>query len=212
MRTRSWIGALAVTPLILLGCGSDDDSDEAVDPAAADVTDAPATEPPVSEPTSTEPPTSEPTATELPATDPPAGAPVSGAPVSEAPPAEPAATDAAGASDVAVTMDEWLIEAPTDLTAGEVTFVIQNDGSFPHEFVVIAGEGYEELPLAANGAVLEDELPDGAIIDRTDRIEGGLDGALTVALGPGNYVLLCNIVAGPTSHAGRGQNLDVTVS
>jgi hypothetical protein len=202
MRTRSWIGALAVTPLILLGCGSDDDSDEAIDSAASDVTDAPATDPPASASTSTEPATSGPSATDPPATVPP---------VSEAPPVEPETADASAVSDVAVTMDEWFIEAPTDLTAGEVTFAIQNDGSFPHEFVVIAGEGYDALPLAANGAVLEDELPDGAVIDRTDRIEGGLDGELTVALEPGNYVLLCNIVAGPTSHAGRGQNLDVTV-
>jgi hypothetical protein len=108
-------------------------------------------------------------------------------------------------------MDEWLIEAPADLAAGEVTFAIQNDGSFPHEFVVIAGDGYESLPLASNGAVLEDELPAGALIDRTDRIQGGLAGSLTVDLESGNYVLLCNIVAGPTSHAGRGQFLDVTV-
>ena len=108
-------------------------------------------------------------------------------------------------------MVEGEVIAATDYAAGEVTFNATNDGEFPHEFVVIAGDGYASLPLADNGEVLEDELAPGAIIGRTERFEPGQSMSLTVELEPGNYVLLCNIAVGPNSHAGAGQTLDVTV-
>ena len=69
---------------------------------------------------------------------------------------------------VAVSLVEWAVEAPTEYAAGDVTFSATNNGNFPHEFVVIQGEGYESLPLAEGGAVIEDELPTGALA-RADR-------------------------------------------
>ncbi len=194
MVRRSTVATLLVLPVLVIGCGSDDDDDGAG--ASIGSTEAAATDP---------------ATTGAPATDPSA---TTEAPATEAPTTEPPTGDGSGAeasAAVPVTLDEWFVEAPTELTAGEITFQIQNDGSFPHEFVVIAGDGYESLPLADNGAVIEPDLPDGAIVDRVDPIDGGLPGELTVDLPPGNYVLLCNIVVGPTSHAGRGQHLDVTV-
>lgn len=120
-----------------------------------------------------------------------------------------------GAADVdaiAVSMVEWEIDAPTEYAAGDVTFTATNNGNFPHEFVVIAGDGYESLPLADGGAVIEDELPPNALLGRTDRVSGGESADLAVTLEPGNYVLLCNLGGGSNSHAGRGQTLDITVS
>jgi len=120
-----------------------------------------------------------------------------------------------GGSDGAVTVSlvEWAIEAPTEYEAGEITFSASNDGSFPHELVVIEGESYESLPLEDGGGVIEDELPTGALISRTARLGGGSAEDLTVTLEPGNYVLLCNVGAGgANSHAGQGQRLDITVS
>ncbi|WP_051062304.1 hypothetical protein [Ilumatobacter nonamiensis] len=118
--------------------------------------------------------------------------------------------EAAGAVDV--SMVEWAIDAPTEYTAGDVTFTATNDGNFPHEFVVIQGDGYESLPLAEGGAVIEDDLPPDTLIERTDRLSGGSTADLTVTLEPGNYVLLCNLGGGSNSHAGQGQTLDITVS
>ncbi|MGA9279374.1 hypothetical protein [Ilumatobacter sp.] len=128
-----------------------------------------------------------------------------------------AAGSTAGGADAAasvaeVSMVEWEIDAPTEYVAGEVTFTATNNGSFPHEFVVIRGDGYESLPLEAGGAVIEDELPAGALLDRTERIAGGTSADLTVTLEAGNYVLVCNLGGGTSSHAGRGQNLDISVS
>lgn len=126
-------------------------------------------------------------------------------------PGDGGATDAAE-GPVAVSMVEWEIDAPTEYPAGDVTFSATNDGNFPHEFVVIRGDGYESLPLDEGGAVIEDDLPPGALIDRTERVSSGSSADLTVTLEAGNYVLLCNLGGGANSHAGRGQTLDVTVS
>lgn len=117
---------------------------------------------------------------------------------------------AAGAQTA--TLSEWMIDAPTDYIAGEITFTAVNDGGFPHEFVVIEGESYESLPLAEGGAVLEDELPTGALIGRTAKLPGGSSEDLTVDLPAGTYVLVCNLGGGDNSHAGQGQRLNITVS
>lgn len=124
---------------------------------------------------------------------------------------EPIAEAAAG-EGVSASLVEWAIEAPAEYAAGEITFTATNNGNFPHEFAVIAGEGYESLPLAEGGAVIEDDLPTGALIGRTGRLGGGSSEDLTVTLAPGNYVLVCNLGGGNNSHAGQGQRLDITVS
>jgi hypothetical protein len=57
----------------------------------------------------------------------------------------------------------------------------------------------------------EEELEPGSILGRTGKLQPEEIASLTVDLEAGNYVLLCNIVAGPVSHAGSGQTLDVSV-
>lgn len=120
-------------------------------------------------------------------------------------------TDAVAGGDViAVSLVEWAVEAPTSLPSGDVTFTATNDGNFPHELAVIRGDSYEALPLLSNGEI--DEAALGAdVIDRTQRLASGESADLTVNLEPGNYVLVCNIAAGPNSHAAAGQVLSVTV-
>ena len=120
--------------------------------------------------------------------------------------------EAAAGATVDLELLEWSIEAPTEYTAGEITFNASNGGSFPHELVVIEGDSYETLPLSEGGAVIEEELPTGALIGETGNIGGGDSEALTVTLAPGNYVLVCNLGSDSSSHAGRGQRLDITVS
>lgn len=124
---------------------------------------------------------------------------------------EPIVGDAA-TDGIDVVLDEWAIDAPTEYVAGDITFNASNVGGFPHELVVIEGEGYEALPRLESGAVDEDNLPTGALIGRTDRVGGGSSASLAVTLAPGNYVLVCNLGGGGNSHAGQGQRLDITVS
>src|SRR6056297_482846 len=149
-----------------------------------------AAEAPAEEAAAEEAPAEEAPAEEAPAEEAPAEeAPAEEAPAEEAPVEEAPAEDGAAGEAVTASLVEWAIEAPTEYAAGSITFTASNDGSFPHELVVIRGEGYESLPLADGGAVLEDELPEGDLIARTSRLGGGSTEELTVDLEPGNYVL-----------------------
>jgi uncharacterized cupredoxin-like copper-binding protein len=195
---RSLAVVAAATGLALSACGGSDS------PSDSDPTDS-------SDPTVV----TEPADATVPPTDP---APDSVAEtVAETVPETVAETVADTTADAAagvasVQLVEWSVEAPTEYAAGDVTFTVTNGGSFPHEFVVIQGESYESLPLTEAGAVIEDQLPTGALLGRTARIATGASEDLTVTLAAGKYVLLCNLGGGGNSHAGQGQRLNITVS
>ena len=106
--------------------------------------------------------------------------------------------------------DPWSIKANTTVTAGKVAFTATNDGSFPHELVVLKG-AYADLAKSDIGAVQESQLAAGTLIGRTDKIAAGASETVEFDLTPGKYSLICNIAAGPNSHAGKGQVLDITV-
>jgi hypothetical protein len=215
MITRRIFTAGTALALVLTACGgSDDKTTETVviteiQPESTEVftesTDTESTEAATttSAPAETTPPETAPAATTPAETTPPDGGDT--VPTTDGEIGAPA-------EGIAASLVEWAIEAPTEYVAGEVTFTATNNGNFPHEFVVIQGESYESLPLAEGGAVIEDDLPTGALLGRTARIGGGSSDELTVTLAPGNYVLLCNLGGGAQNHAGRGQRLDISVS
>lgn len=125
--------------------------------------------------------------------------------------AETASTEQDDPTEVVpVRLFEWAIDAPIEVGAGTVTFEVVNIGEFPHEFAVARGDSYETLPQLSNGAVDEDAL--GADwLGRTERVAPEERVTISFDLEPGNYVFLCNIQAGPNSHASQGQVLSVTV-
>ncbi|BAN03412.1 hypothetical protein [Ilumatobacter coccineus] len=125
---------------------------------------------------------------------------------------EPEPEPEAAGEVIEATLTEWEIAAPTEYAAGTITFNAVNNGSFPHELVVIAGESYDSLPLEEGGTVIEEQLPTGALIGRTARVGSQSSAELVVDLAPGSYVLVCNLGGGSNSHAGAGQRLDITVS
>lgn len=209
----------AAFTFVLASCGGSSDGDEVETTDAAvettvdetdDFTEVEATEDEVADEAPAETSPEEPAET-VAADGTVAPDPEGEGPATTDPTNDPVVGDAAAAG-IDVALSEWAITAPTEYTAGEITFNASNDGSFPHEFVVIEGEGYEQLPLLEGGAVDEDNLPTGALIARTGRMGGGSTEALTVTLAPGNYVLVCNLSGGGSSHAARGQRLDITVS
>ena len=108
-------------------------------------------------------------------------------------------------------MADHAVQAPTTISAGTVEFAVKNAGSSEHEFVVIKGS-YADLPKTTTGAVIENQLATDALVGRTSRIKEGSSETKAFTLTAGKYVLLCNLVVGPTSHAGIGQRLDVTVT
>ena len=132
---------------------------------------------------------------------------------SAAPDTQPATTPAVGSeasSRVDVIVADHAVQAPPSIGAGTVEFMVWNTGSSEHEFVVIKGS-YADLPKTTNGAVVEHQLAAGALVGRTSRITEGASEKKSFTLVPGKYVLLCNLVVGPTSHAGIGQRFDITV-
>ena len=98
----------------------------------------------------------------------------------------------AGGAQVNVTLKEWsLTPDKTSVPAGGVTFTATNDGSFEHEMIVIkTGLAADALPIAG-GAV--DEGAAGDVIDEIPAFASGATETLTVDLGPGAYVLFCNV-------------------
>lgn len=195
--TRSFAAASIAAVLVLSACGSSSDDDAAADTTAAAATD---------ETTAAAPDTTvaaETTAAAVETTA--AAADTTAAPVAETTPAP-----AAAAADFELV--EWAINGSATLTAGEVTFNVTNGGNFPHELVIVRGDSYDGLPLAASGAVEVDQLAAGDLIGEVTDLDPGASGSLTVDLPAGNYVLVCNLTGGGSSHAARGQVLEVSVA
>jgi hypothetical protein len=84
--------------------------------------------------------------------------------------AEPWTPDSAAPTGevVEVGLSEYVIDMPTELSAGPVTFLITNDGTLTHSFA-IEGPGVEEA--------------------LTHELEPGQQGAFTVELQPGTYAV-----------------------
>ena len=101
--------------------------------------------------------------------------------------------DAGVTTTVDVTIEEFTVTAePTNAPEGEVTFAVTNHGDFTHEFVVLKTDiAPRSLPLA-NGAVDEDAVGID-VIDEIEEIAPEETKTVTVTLGAGKHVLLCNI-------------------
>ena len=100
----------------------------------------------------------------------------------------------------------------TTFKAGTINFKATNLGDTPHEFGIARGNSYEELPQLANGSIDEEALGDD-FLGKTPIVDKVLapEREISFDLEPGNYVMFCNIVAGPVSHAARGHILSITV-
>jgi uncharacterized cupredoxin-like copper-binding protein len=99
------------------------------------------------------------------------------------------------ASTVQVTLGEWSVTTDvSEVPAGTVTFELSNAGpDRAHEFVVLRTDlAPGDLPTDLDAAAIE--TTDGVErVGKTEAIPVGETGQLTVALSPGQYVLLCNI-------------------
>ena len=99
------------------------------------------------------------------------------------------------ATDVSVTLKEWSIAAsPEEVTEGKVKFKVTNDGTVPHEFVVVKSD----LPPAGlpvqNGKVVEDQVN---IVDEIEPFAAKTTESIELDLSPGKYLLICNITEQP---------------
>lgn len=100
-----------------------------------------------------------------------------------------------GGTTVEVTLQEWaVVPAEMSAPAGQVTFVITNEGPDDvHEFVVIRTDlAPGDLPTDATGTVVEGG--EGMeVVDEVEDLPVGDTAELAVELAAGSYVLVCNI-------------------
>jgi hypothetical protein len=95
---------------------------------------------------------------------------------------------------VDVTLSEWLVNPdPTAVDAGKIEFTGDNVGGETHEMVVVAAKNADALPTDADGAVVEDELPEGAFVGEIEDIKAQSSKKVNLDLKAGSYVLFCNV-------------------
>ena len=114
--------------------------------------------------------------------------------------------DDSGGTAVAATEKDFSIAMdPTEVTAGEVTFTINNEGPSAHEFVVIKSDTAPgDLPVE-DGLVAEDGID---VIGEAEDIAPSTTVPLTLELEAGQYVIICNL----PGHYQQGMNVGLKVT
>ena len=102
--------------------------------------------------------------------------------------ASPAETASNGV--VSVALVEWkLLPGQVTVRAGRVSFVVRNDGTMDHEFLVLRSDRHHHSLKVKGGMAVETgrlgEIP---------VIPSGTSKRLTLRLAPGRYVMLCNLL------------------
>jgi uncharacterized cupredoxin-like copper-binding protein len=119
---------------------------------------------------------------------------------------------------IPVIEKEWSIQAAPIAPAGDVTFVVTNEGTMPHEMLVIRTNlGPGQIPLTDAGdppAPVDsgaDKISEEGSVGETggDPLEPGETRTFTISnLAPGTYQLVCNIAG----HYKLGMSTRFTVS
>lgn len=103
-----------------------------------------------------------------------------------------AACGGGGAREFKVTLKEWSVTPDlAEVSPGKVQFVVTNDGTEPHEMVIIRSDlSPQGLPVV-DGKVDEEKVE---VVDEIDAFAAGTTERKTVELEAGKYILICNIV------------------
>lgn len=97
-------------------------------------------------------------------------------------------------NDITGSVKEWAVNVSAhESLTGEVNFTMANEGTIPHEFLVVKTD-FEpgKIPLGKDNRFSEDG-PGIEVVDEIPEWEAGTTGTLKVNLSPGSYQLLCNI-------------------
>jgi uncharacterized cupredoxin-like copper-binding protein len=90
-----------------------------------------------------------------------------------------------------VSLKEWSVTvSAAEATAGAVTFQVRNEGSMPHQFIVIKNDLPPEMLPVANGAVAISQVN---VLASIEPIAAGATTELRFDATPGKYVLVCNV-------------------
>ena len=117
-----------------------------------------------------------------------------------------------GHERIEFTLDDFSIDGPSEVAAGEVFFEATNEGEHAHEIVVVKGVAPADLPIA-DGAVDETALPDGALLGEIEAFPPGDTCAGEFTLEAGDYTLFCNVVEEDgTGHVEEGMVTRLTAT
>lgn len=106
---------------------------------------------------------------------------------------EPVGEDLDVDTTVEVALDEFSITAdPDEVAAGNIAFDAANDGTEPHEMLVVKGTP-DSLEIV-DGRVDEEALGDDAFLGEIPPFPADSSCTGTFALDAGDYTLLCNIL------------------
>ena len=100
------------------------------------------------------------------------------------------AADTASRSEVSIALVEWkLLPGQITVRAGRVTFVVRNQGTMDHEFLVLRSDRHHHSLAVKKGRAVEmgrlGEIP---------LIPKGTTKRITLKVPRGKYVLLCNML------------------
>jgi hypothetical protein len=108
---------------------------------------------------------------------------------------KPVGDAATSDATIAVELKEWaVLPARADVPAGTVTFEARNTGEDAHELVVVRAADPAALPLAADGTVDEEKLPEGAFVGEIEAFPAKQTCTGTFELPAGGYALFCNLL------------------
>jgi uncharacterized cupredoxin-like copper-binding protein len=112
-------------------------------------------------------------------------------------------------NDITGSVNEWAVGVSThEALAGDVKFTIENEGTIPHEFIIVKTEfAAGKIPLGPDNRF--DEEGEGlSVPGEISEWNPKTTGTVTLNLDAGNYQLLCNIAG----HYANGMYTTLTVS
>ena len=112
-------------------------------------------------------------------------------------------------NDITGSVQEWAVGVSAhEAKAGDVKFTMENQGTIPHEFIIVKTD-FEpgKIPLGPDNRF--DEEGKGVFVPgEISEWNPGTTGTVTLKLDPGKYQLLCNIAG----HYANGMFAQLTVS
>ena len=93
---------------------------------------------------------------------------------------------------VPVNEGDFHISAPTQLTAGEYTLRVLNEGPTQHELIVVPYASWR-LPIRADGLTVSEETIQTREVGSLEAGHAGAVRYLQLHLMPGRYVMFCNM-------------------
>ena len=112
-------------------------------------------------------------------------------------------------NDITGSVQEWAVGVSAhEAKAGDVKFTMDNQGTIPHEFIIVKTDfAPGKIPLGPDNRF--DEEGDGlSVPGEISEWNPGTTGTVTLKLDVGNYQLLCNIAG----HYANGMYTQLTVS